>query len=347
MSKSTINDRKREHLTLAGQPTMQMSVTNGLDAVRFEPCALPELDFNEIDTRCRLFGKELKQPLIIASMSGGTKASRQLNQTLAAAAEQAGVALGLGSMRIAIEQPEQNATFQVRSIAPSVPILANIGGAQLIQPNGIKNALRCIDIAEADGLFVHLNPLQEILQSQGDTHWRGVLNAIAVLVKEAPVPVIVKEVGHGIGPGTAKKLLDIGVTHLDIAGAGGTSWAAIETERARIDNTVQIGEVFHNFGISLCESLKLLQQEGSLNQAATLIASGGIRSGLDVAKTIRLGATFASAASPILAAAQLGDDALAHLLEQWQQQLKITCFVTGCASLNELRQAPLIEQTPS
>lgn len=345
MSKSTINDRKREHLTLAGLPTMQMSITNGLDSVQFEPCALPELDFNEIDTRCRLFGKALQQPLIIASMSGGTRAARQLNQTLAAAAERAGVALGLGSMRIAIEQPEQNATFQVRSIAPSIPILANIGGAQLVQPNGIRNALQCIEIAEADALFVHLNPLQEVLQSQGDTHWRGVLNAIAALIKDAAVPVIVKEVGHGIGPRTAKKLLDIGVTHIDIAGAGGTSWAAIETERARIDNTMQTGEVFHNFGINLRDSLKLIQQEGSLSPAVTLIASGGIRSGLDVAKTIRLGASFASAASPMLAAAQRGEDALAQLLEQWQQQLKISCFMTGSASLRELRHAPLIEQT--
>jgi isopentenyl-diphosphate delta-isomerase len=347
MSKSTINDRKREHLTLAGLPTMQMSVTNGLDTVQFEPCALPELDFNEIDTGCYLLGKAMTQPLIIASMSGGTRASRQLNETLAAAAEQAGVALGLGSMRIAIEQPEQCPTFQVRSIAPNIPILANIGGAQLVQPNGIKNALRCVDIAAADGLFVHLNPLQEVLQSKGDTRWRGVLNAIATLVREAPVPVIVKEVGHGIGPSAAKKLVEIGVQYLDIAGAGGTSWAAIETERARIDNTIQTGEVFHNFGINLRDSLQLIHQEGCVKEAVTLIASGGIRSGLDIAKAIRLGASFASAASPMLAAANQGENALRQLLEQWQQQLKITCFVTGCASLNELRQAPLIEQTPS
>ena len=346
MSQSTINDRKREHLTLAGLPTMQMSVTNGLDSVQFEPCALPELNLSEIDTRCHLFGKELQQPLIIASMSGGTRASRQLNQTLAAAAEQAGVALGLGSMRIAIEQPEQCSTFQVRSIAPSIPILANIGGAQLVQPEGLNHALKCIDIAEADGIFVHLNPLQEALQSQGDTQWRGVLDAIATLVTLSPVPVIVKEVGHGLGPSTARKLVNVGVQYLDIAGAGGTSWAAIETERSRTDNKAQTGEVFHNFGINLRDSLKSIQQEETLSESLTLIASGGIRSGLDIAKSIRLGASFASAASPILAAANHGTESLIEFLEQWRQQLRISCFVTGCASLRDLRYAPLITPQP-
>lgn len=345
MSQSTINDRKRDHLNLAGLPAMQMSVTNGLERLQFEPCALPELDYAEIDTRSSLFGKALQQPLIIASMSGGTRASRQLNQTLASAAEHAGVALGLGSMRIAIEQPEQCATFQVRSIAPSIPILANIGGAQLVQTKGIDNALRCVDIAEADGIFVHLNPLQEVLQTQGDTQWRGVLDAIATLISRSPVPVIVKEVGHGIGPSTAKQLVEVGVQHLDIAGAGGTSWAAIETERSRTGNKAQTGDVFHNFGINLCDSLRLLQQAGILRDSLTVIASGGIRSGLDVAKTVRLGASFASAASPMLAAAQQGETALVELLEQWQQHLQITCFITGCASLQDLRRAPLVEPT--
>lgn len=345
MSQSTINDRKREHLSLAGLPSMQMSIANGLDSLQFEPCALPELDFDEIDTRCSLVGKELQQPLIIASMSGGTRASRQLNEIFAAAAERAGVALGLGSMRIAIEQPEQCATFQVRSIAPSIPIFSNIGGAQLIQPNGIDNALRCIDIAEADGIFVHLNPLQEVLQVQGDTQWRGVLKAIGTLVTHAQVPVIVKEVGHGIGPSTAKKLTEIGVRYLDIAGAGGTSWAAIETERSRIDNNAQTGEVFHNFGINLCDSLRLIQQQCNVDESLTLIASGGIRSGLDMAKTIRLGASFASAASPMLAAAQQSETALTELLQQWRRQLQICCFITGSASLSDLRHAPLVKQS--
>ncbi len=343
MSKNPIKDRKREHLDLAGLPTMQMSVSNGLDAFRFEPCALPELNYEEVDTRCTLLGKSLQQPLIIASMSGGTRAAKRLNETLATAAEQTGVALGLGSMRIAVEQPEQSATFQMRSLAPTVPILANIGGAQLVQTQGIEDALRCIDIAQADGIFIHLNPLQEVLQTQGDTQWRGVLNAIESLITRSPVPVIVKEVGHGIGPTTTQKLFDIGVRYIDVAGTGGTSWAAIETERSRTNSQTQTGQVFHNFGINLYDSLRLIQRNATLSEEITLIASGGIRSGLDTAKAIRMGASFASAAAPMLAAAKQGEKALIELLRQWQQQLQICCFVTGSASLHELRHAPIID----
>jgi len=343
MNNATINDRKREHLDLAGLPAMQMTNDNGLSEVKFEPCAIPELNFNEVDTGSSLFGKSLRQPLIIASMSGGTRSARRLNETLAAAAEQAGVALGLGSMRIAIEQPDQRASFQLRSVAPTIPILANIGGAQLAQPEGVDHAIRCIDIAQADGLFVHLNPLQEVLQANGDRQWRGVLKAIETLIVKAPVPVIIKEVGHGIGPKTAKTLLDVGVRYLDIAGTGGTSWAAIETERNRAGNNPQMGEVFHNFGINLHDSLKRMGTQLNIDDSLTLIASGGIRSGLDVAKTIRLGASFASAAAPMLTAAQQGENALIEVLTQWQQQLQICCFITGSASLTELRHAALIE----
>jgi len=319
-----------------------MTVSNGLEAIRFEPIALPELNLDEIDTSVRFLGKTLSLPLMIASMSGGTLESQRLNEQLAVAAQATGIALALGSMRIALENPSQRAAFELRSFAPTIPILANIGGAQLREADGVKGALKCIEIADADALIVHLNPLQEALQPNGDTRWTGVKQAIAQLVKESHVPVVIKEVGHGIGPATARALADLGVHYLDVAGAGGTSWAAIETQRLGSPEAMKLGTPFHNFGITLAEALVAFDADPQLRETLHVIASGGLRSGLDVAKALRMGAHMASAAVPFLHAARLGDTALTDLIAQWHRQLKICCFVTGSPDIKALRVAPLL-----
>lgn len=342
MSES-ITDRKKQHLTIAAMDEVQMGQSAGLETVRFEPRALPEIDFEEVSTRCTFLGKTLSQPLMIASMSGGTEESQQLNERLAQAAEQHQIALALGSMRIALEHTAKRSAFKLRHIAPTIPILANLGGAQLRAQQGLANALKCIEIAQADALVIHLNPLQEVLQQGGDTQWRGLAAALRQLVVESPVPIVVKEVGHGIGPTTFRQLLDLGVQYIDLAGSGGTSWAAIETKRANTVHQAAIGEVFHNFGITLTETLTAIASTPSLHSDAQIIASGGLRSGLDVARAIRLGAHIGSAASPFLKAAQVGQQALSDLIEQWHEQLRITCFITASANLAALRQAPLIE----
>jgi len=346
MTSKHISDRKREHLAIAGTPGVQMTVANGLADVRFEPCSLPEIDLEQVDTTVSFLGKTLSQPLMIASMSGGTKESQRLNERLAVAAESANIALALGSMRIALERPQQRKAFRLRALAPTIPILANIGGAQLREPGGISGALNCVEITKANALVVHLNPLQEALQPHGDTRWSGIKMAIAELVKLCPVPVIVKEVGHGIGPATAKALLEIGVQFIDVAGAGGTSWAAIETQRATAPSAQNLGRPFHNFGITLSEALIALSTDPSINRSLFIIASGGIRSGLDVAKALRLGGNLASAAVPFLTAARSDECALSDLISQWHQQLKICCFITGSPDINALKSAPLINIRP-
>jgi len=342
MTSNLISDRKREHLAIAGTPGVQMAVGNGLANVRFEPNSLPEIDLEEVNTTVKFLGRLLSQPLMIASMSGGTKESQRLNECLAVAAEASNIALALGSMRIALENPRQRAAFKLRSLAPTIPILANIGGAQLREAGGLKGALTCVEIAEANALVVHLNPLQEALQLHGDTRWTGIKKVIAQLVNECPVPVIIKEVGHGIGPTTAKALIEIGIQFIDVAGAGGTSWAAIETQRSASPTARNLGTPFHNFGITLSEALTALTTDRTIDQSLFIIASGGIRSGLDVAKTLRLGGSLASAAVPFLEAAQAGESALIELIAQWHQQLKICCFITGSADIQALKSAPLL-----
>lgn len=315
-----------------------MQRSNGLETIQLEPVSLPELALDDIDTSCTFLHKSLRQPLLIASMSGGVAAAERLNAVLATAAEAARVALGLGSMRIALENPRLAPAFNLRRYAPTIPLLANLGASQLLEPDGGTRALRCIDLAEADALIIHLNPLQEAIQPGGNTDWRGVSKALAALLRSSPVPVIVKEVGHGIGPITARRLLDLGVAWVDVAGAGGTSWAGIEQQRAGDSRRTP----FHDFGISLTQSLRAIAADATLHSRLQLIASGGIRSGLDVAKALRLGATLASAAQPFLLAAQAGEQGVIALLETWQRELAITCLCTGSASISALRSAPLL-----
>jgi len=333
-----IVQRKREHLRLAATAKAQMQRSNGLESIQLEPISLPELSLAEIDTSCRFLQKTLRQPLLIASMSGGIADAERLNIILAIAAETTGVALGLGSMRIALENSRLAAAFNLRRHAPTVPLLANLGATQLILKGGVSAALRCVEIAAADALIIHLNPLQESIQPGGNTDWRGVSQALSELVKQSAVPVVVKEVGHGIGPTTAHRLLEIGVKWVDIAGAGGTSWAGIEQQR----KTPTRASPFHEFGISLKQSLLAINEQPALKNKLHLIASGGIRSGLDVGKALRIGATLASAAQPFLLAAQEGEYALVELLNIWQQELAITCLCTGSASIEALKTAKLL-----
>lgn len=338
MAAIDIVNRKNLHLHSALQPQAQMTVPTGLGAIRFEPDALPELALDKIDTTTRFLGRTLNMPVMISSMTGGPARAGTLNRLLARAAEDNRIALALGSMRVALEDPATLASFQVRAIAPHIPILANIGGAQLCQKQGVDNALRCIELAEANAIIIHLNPLQEALQRSGDTDWRGVQEALSLLVKRSPAPVVVKEVGHGISRKTADKLIDAGIRYIDVAGAGGTSWAAIETLVESGEQPDALGTPFRNFGITLVEALEVLAPCRMLQ----VIASGGIRSGLDVAKVIRLGAIMAGAAQPFLQAAEQSPEHLHHLLQQWQKQLAITLFAVGANNLEALMHCRLL-----
>ena len=336
-SESEIEKRKRDHLNLAESSSCQMDSSNGLNAIRFEPIALPELDFSEIDTQVEFLDKSLAFPFLISSMSGGVREADKINRTLAEAAEACQVALGLGSMRIALEKKSAETSFNLREFAPSIPILANIGGTQLVEEDGISGALRCIELADADGIYIHLNALQELLQPGGDTDWRGVSAAIQEFVIESPVPVFVKEVGHGISASSAAILVDLGVSWIDVAGAGGTSWSQIEHIRGGGEGA----SAFANWGVTTKEAIKSIRDKGL---PCMLVGSGGLRSGLDAAKVVRIGADIAAAAQPFLEPARTSVQQTIKVIESWEKDFKITMFSTGSKNLDELRTAKLLNE---
>ena len=334
-SESDIEKRKNDHLALAGSISCQMSSSNGLECIRFEPVALPELNFSEIDTRVQFVDKPLAFPFLISSMSGGVREADKMNATLAEAAEACQVALGLGSMRIALEQKSARSSFKLRRIAPTIPILANIGGTQLIRRNGTSDALRCIELAEADGIYIHLNALQELLQPGGDTNWRGVSAAIKEIADRSPVPVFVKEVGHGISASSAQMLIDLGVSWIDVAGAGGTSWSQIEHIRSGQEGI----SAFAEWGVKTREAIEAIRNNGN---SCKLVGSGGLRNGLDVAKVIRIGADIGAAAQPFLEPARTSVDKTIQIIKSWEKEMKIAMFSTGSKNLAELKAAKLL-----
>ncbi|MGI9525280.1 MAG: type 2 isopentenyl-diphosphate Delta-isomerase [Hyphomicrobiaceae bacterium] len=338
---SEITRRKVEHIqaVLEGNATAN-SVTTGLEHIRFEHNALPDLNLCDIDLATDFLGRSIGAPLLISSMTGGPDVAGMLNLRIAEASQTLNIPFGVGSQRIALEGGSHSGFGpDLRRAAPDVPILANFGAAQLQSWEGPTMARRAVDMIEADALIIHLNPLQEAVQFGGDTNWGGLLEKIAVVAGSIRVPVVVKEVGAGISGAVAKRLCDVGVAAIDVAGVGGTSWAAVEGQRASSGARKQTAEVFRDWGISTAEAI--CQVRGSCPKT-TLIASGGLRDGLDCAKAIRLGADLAAMAAGVLPAAMSNTESLVAHLQNIIDQLRIACFCTGSGDLAQLRCAPLI-----
>lgn len=329
--------RKADHLRICLEEDVQFRyLTNGLEKYRFTHCCLPELDFEDIDLTTSFLGKKLNAPLLISSMTGGTEKAKIINCRLAEAAQKYGLAMGVGSQRIAVENPDVAHTFDVRSLAPDAILFANLGAVQLNYTYGIEQCLRVVDILAADALILHLNPLQECIQPQGDTNFKGLLDKINQLCYQIEIPVIVKEVGNGISVKMARKLIDAGVEAIDVAGAGGTSWAKVESERAESNLQRRLGNTFADWGISTADCILQIRQEYS---QIPLIASGGLRNGLEVAKAIALGADLAGLAFPFLQAASESPAALDELIELLVAEIKTVLFCTGNANLAELKRS--------
>lgn len=343
MAESELSTRKNDHLDIVLDPARRhASMSAGFEALRFEHCALPELDLDAVDLSASLFGRPLAAPLLISSMTGGAARAEAINQHLAEAAQALGIALAVGSQRVALEAggANQGLTRELRRLAPDVPLLGNLGAAQLVRGYGLDEARRAVEMIEADALIIHLNPLQEAVQPGGDRDWRGVLGAIEQLARQLEVPLVAKEVGCGLSAAVARRLLEAGVAALDIAGAGGTSWAAVEAARATSRQQRAVAEAFAGWGIPSAEAI------GRVRQAcpeALLIGSGGIRDGIDAAKAIRLGANLVGQAAAVLDSALQSSEAVVEHFRIVIEQLRVVCFCTGSADLAALAQAPLLE----
>jgi isopentenyl-diphosphate delta-isomerase len=338
----TTPSRKQQHIDL----TLTREVgfkgkTTGLEQLEFVHNALPELNVAEIDTSVRFLNRTLRLPFMVSCMTGGYAGALAINRRLAEACEEAGIAMGVGSQRQALEDSSYHKTFTiVREAAPSIPVIGNIGAAEVAAMLSVDPIKRLVDMLRADAFAVHLNPLQEFLQPEGSPVFRGVLHGIARLVIDLPVPVIVKEIGAGISADVARRLLEAGVRYIDVAGSGGTSWAGVETLR-RKDRAVAAR--FWDWGIPTARALRDIAALESRATPFTLIASGGIQSGIEIAKCIALGAHLSASARPILMALhQGGKVGLRTLLAQWAQELRGAMFLTGSATLEALRHAPLV-----
>ncbi|NEO25740.1 MAG: type 2 isopentenyl-diphosphate Delta-isomerase [Kamptonema sp. SIO4C4] len=337
---SNTQTRKADHLRICLEEDVQFRRnTNGLDRYRFEHCCLPELDYQEIDLSTQFLSKPLGAPLLISSMTGGTEQAKTINFRLAEAAQRHKLAMGVGSQRIAVEKPDVANTFAVRSVAPDILLFANLGAVQLNYTYGITECQRAVDILEADALILHLNPLQECIQSNGDKNFKNLLDKIQKICSKIPVPVVVKEVGNGISAPMARQLIQAGVQAIDVAGAGGTSWAKVESERAEQSMQRQLGKTFADWGIPTADCLTSIR---SLYPHVPLIASGGLRNGLEVAKAITLGANVAGLAFPFLQAASESPEALEARIQLLKAELTTALFCTGSRTLQDLKQAKLM-----
>jgi isopentenyl-diphosphate delta-isomerase len=336
---SEIGKRKRDHLEIVLSGLASHHFTAGFDGISFVHCALPEVDLEAIDLRTSFLGRELGVPYLASSMTGGPDVARRINTAIAEAAQELRFAFGVGSQRIALTTRETAGLDRdLRKIAPDVPILANLGAVQLVSGMKSDDARRAVEQIGADALILHLNPLQEAIQPKGDTRWSGVEKAIAALARVLPVPLIAKEVGSGVSLVVARRLVNAGVAIIDVAGAGGTSWAAVEGRRLAGSEQPDLGEIFRDWGIP---TARCLAEIHSALPDMPLIASGGIRHGLDGAKAIRLGAALAGQAAALLPAAMAGPDAVVRHVRAWSTALRIACFATGSPNLAALRQAPL------
>jgi isopentenyl-diphosphate delta-isomerase len=337
---SRISERKLQHLRLSLEASVQSTKSAGFERFTFEHRALPEIDFEEIRTDTNFLGKSLQLPFLVSSMTGGALASADINRRLALTAQSLGIAFGVGSQRAGLSHKDLRFTYQVRSVAPDVLLFANLGAVQLNYGVRKEQCVEAVEMIGADALILHLNPLQEVLQPEGDHNFKGLLEKIAQLSAALEVPVIVKEVGCGISAEVACELVKAGVSAIDVAGMGGTSFARVEAFRRERPEEVELGLAFSDWGIPT--SLALRQVRSALPDVP-LIASGGVRHGLDAAKAIGLGADLTGFAHAVLAAATEGEEPVRRLLEGFAWQLRVAMFCTGARTLTDLKRARLLE----
>ena len=330
----SIKQRKKDHVSLTSSGQMDYQSSTGFEDYQFIHNALPEVDVADVSTKTTFLSRTFSFPLFISSMTGGYTDAGAVNAIIAEFCEANNLPFGVGSQRIMLEDPDAVSSFSiVRDRAPNTFIAANIGGAQLVGGLSNDDLNLLIDSIEADAVIVHLNPLQELMQPEGDRKFKGIEKGIDKLCNDSPVQVIVKETGAGISGEVSERLLNAGAAVIDIAGAGGTSWAKVENERSSNQHP---DHDFDNWGLSTLTCLQQVQQLRT-EYSFELIASGGIRSSAHIAKSLCLGANFAAAAQPVIkAVVNDGREGLQQLYEHWQQQLITILTLLGCERPSEL-----------
>lgn len=335
-----IDERKLEHIEVCLNESVEAEVTTGFEDVRLQHEAVPEVDRSDVELSTEFLGRRLDVPLVIAAMTGGHDSATEINRNLAEAAERVGVAIGVGSQRAAIEDPDLAYTYSVVSdAAPTAPKIANLGGPQLVTGYGSEEAREAVEMVDAAALAIHLNFTQEAVQPEGDTEAEGLLDRLSEICDALDVPVVAKETGAGVSRETAERLVDAGVAAIDVSGLGGTSWSAVELHRADgqgDDESADHGRTFREWGIPTAQSVA-----ECAGVEAGLMASGGVRSGLDTAKAVALGADVAGAALPFLAPATKDADAVEKRLKVWGEELRTALFLTGSRTIDEMKRTPL------
>jgi isopentenyl-diphosphate delta-isomerase len=333
--------RKKEHLEIClDSQAVTGPLGTGLDRYRFIHNALPELDLDDIDLGVAFLGRRLKAPILISSMTGGFDLARKINRNLAAAAQRLGLAMGVGSQRVALEQPSVAASFQVRDVAPDVLLFGNLGAVQLNYGYAIEHCRRAVEMIGADGLILHLNVLQEAAQPEGNRNFKGLTARIADVCRQAEFPVMAKEIGSGISADVAVRLRDAGVRAIDVAGRGGTSWYTVEARREAGPGG-EAKSTFAAWGIPTDEALVQVRRAVP---DLPLVASGGIRTGLDMAKCIALGADVAALGQPLLASALESADKVVEFLTGIMHEIRIAMLCAGAADLAALKKSPLVRE---
>ncbi len=331
---SNVSSRKGDHIRINLDRDVKSSISTGLERFRFIPRALPEIDLDDVDTTLQLLGRDLRAPLLISSMTGGLPEAEKVNRNLSEAAQECRVAMGVGSQRAALEHPELVRTFKVRDIAPDVLMFANLGAVQLNYGYSIDQCLKAVEMIEADALFLHLNALQEAVQPEGNTRFSNLLKKIEQICKSLDVPVFIKEVGWGISRDDARLLASTGVAGIDVAGAGGTSWSQVEMYRIEDPIQTTIAGSFHDWGIPTARSLEMVRQS---SPDLMVFASGGLRTGIDVAKCIALGAQVGGLASPFLKPATISSSECIQAISAVMQEIRISMFICGVNDIHSLR----------
>jgi isopentenyl-diphosphate delta-isomerase len=337
-----IDQRKADHIRINLEQDVRSGLTTGLERYHFSHEALPELDLEAIDLTITVFGKKLAAPILISSMTGGTVEAGVINRRLAEAAQECGVAMGVGSQRSALEDPKQIPTYAItRKVAPDILLFANLGAVQLNYGFGLDECRRAVDMIQADALILHLNPLQEAVQAGGNTNFAGLAKKIEGIRKELEVPVIVKEVGWGISEKTAQTLAQCGVSAIDVAGAGGTSWSQVEMNRAPDDFKRGLAATFIDWGIPTVKSILNVRKAAP---GMIIFASGGLKDGLDITKCIALGATLGGIAGLFLKAAAVSTEKAIEIVKLTKRQIHVTMFAAGIETLESLKTGKLTEK---